>query len=59
MYYISNEYPTSQIYGLSVIFRLGKSGLGGWGNRWAGAGGTKVLVDICLVFKILSKNPSR
>ena len=48
-----------QIYGLLWIFRLGNSGLGGWGDRWAVAGATGVPVVIRLVFKILSKNPSR
>ena len=56
---ISNKYPIYQIYGLFGIFRLGSSGSGGWGNRWAGAGGTGVLIVICLFFKILTKNPSR
>ena len=33
------------------IFRSGNSGLGGWGNRWAGDGGTEVLVVSCLVLR--------
>ena len=39
--------------------RLGEAGSCGWGNRLAGAGGTRGAGLLCLVFKILSKNPSK
>ena len=35
----------------------GNLGLGGWGDRRAGALGTGVLAVICMVFKTLSENP--
>ena len=47
----------TELYKLNVC--LGNLVLGGWGNRCAGAGGTGVLLVICLVFEILRKNPSR
>ena len=41
------------------IFRLGNLGLGGRGNQLTDTGGTGEGSLICLVFKKLSKNPSR
>ena len=40
-------------------FAWGTQAWGGGRNRWTGAGGTGVLVVICLVLKTLIKNPSR
>ena len=52
---ISNNYPIYPIYIyiyliliLFGIFRLGNSGLGGWGKRLAGVWGTGVVEVICL-----------
>ena len=39
--------------------RLGEPGSSGWGNRLAGAVGTRGRGHFCLPLKILSKNPSR
>ena len=39
--------------------RLGEPGSSGWGNRLAGAGGTRDPRSPDLVFKKLSENPSR
>ena len=42
---------------MCIEWMLGGLRLGKLGERWAGAGGTGVLAVMCLVFKILSKNP--
>ena len=47
----------NELYGLNVC--LGNLGLGGWGNQLTDHGGTREAEFVCLVFKILSKNPSR
>ena len=42
-----------------IVFMAANGGLGGWGDHRAVAGGTEKADLICLVFKKLSKDPSR